>query len=49
MNGFVWVSKHVAESQQVGEEGFDALGVYSGVNDVSLRSVSLSVLGGNGV
>lgn len=35
MNGFVWVSKHIKESAQVGEEGFDAEAVYSNVNDVS--------------
>lgn len=35
MNGFVWVSKHVKQSAQLGEEGFDAEAVYSNVNDVS--------------
>lgn len=34
MNGYVWVSKHVQENRQVGEEGFDAEAVYSNVNDV---------------
>ena len=34
MNGYVWVSKHIQENQQVGEEGFDAEAVYSNVNDV---------------
>ena len=34
MNGYVWVSKHIQEDQQVGEEGFDAEAVYSNVNDV---------------
>jgi len=33
MNGYIWVSKHVKESEQLGEEGFDAEGVYSNVND----------------
>jgi len=33
MNGYVWVSKHIQEHQQVGEEGFDAEAVYSNVND----------------
>jgi len=34
LNGYIWVSKHVKESQQHGEEGFDSEGVYSNVNDV---------------
>ncbi|KAF8310083.1 hypothetical protein DL93DRAFT_2062391 [Clavulina sp. PMI_390] len=33
MNGYIWVSKHVQQNMQVGEEGFDAEGVYSNVND----------------
>jgi len=33
MNGYVWVSKHLQEHQQVGEEGFDAEAVYSNIND----------------
>jgi exosome complex component RRP4 len=37
MNGYIWVSKHVKESEQLGEEGFDAEGVYSNVNDVRLH------------
>jgi exosome complex component RRP4 len=43
MNGYVWVSKHIQENQQVGEEGFDAEAVYSNVNDV--RSFVLLVSG----
>ena len=38
LNGFVWVSKHVAASEQEGEEGFDAAAVYSNRNDVRLSS-----------
>ncbi|TRM64185.1 hypothetical protein BD626DRAFT_401699 [Schizophyllum amplum] len=34
LNGYIWVNKHVAASQQVGEEGFDAEAVYSNQNDV---------------
>lgn len=35
LNGYIWISKHVKESQQEGEEGFDAEAVYSNQNDVS--------------
>ena len=38
LNGYVWVSKHVKENEQEGEEGFDAEAVYSNRNDVSLQS-----------
>jgi exosome complex component RRP4 len=38
INGYIWVSKHIKEHQQVGEEGFDAESVYSNKNDVSLSS-----------
>lgn len=34
LNGFIWVSKHVKETEQVGEEGFDAQAIYSNKNDV---------------
>jgi len=34
LNGYVWVSKHVKESEQEGEEGFDAESVYSNQNDI---------------
>jgi len=34
LNGYIWVSKHVKENEQEGEEGFDAEAVYSNVNDV---------------
>lgn len=33
LNGYIWVSKHVKEQDQEGEEGFDAEAVYSNVND----------------
>ncbi|KAI5121642.1 hypothetical protein M0805_001170 [Coniferiporia weirii] len=33
LNGYVWVSKHVRESEREGEEGFDAEAVYSNQND----------------
>ncbi|TFK39453.1 hypothetical protein BDQ12DRAFT_603522 [Crucibulum laeve] len=33
LNGYIWVSKHVKESEQEGEEGFDAEAVYSNQND----------------
>ncbi|KAI0721003.1 exosome complex exonuclease rrp4 [Cerioporus squamosus] len=33
LNGYIWVSKHVKESDQEGEEGFDAEAVYSNKND----------------
>ena len=34
LNGYIWISKHVKENEQEGEEGFDAEAVYSNVNDV---------------
>ncbi|KAI0093211.1 exosome complex exonuclease rrp4 [Irpex rosettiformis] len=34
LNGYIWVSKHVKESEQEGEEGFDAEAVYSNLNDI---------------
>lgn len=43
MNGYIWVSKHVKENEQLGEEGFDSEAVYSNINDVSL--VFLFILG----
>ncbi|TFL01679.1 hypothetical protein BDV98DRAFT_507287 [Pterulicium gracile] len=33
LNGYIWVSKHVRENEQEGEEGFDAEAVYSNMND----------------
>lgn len=35
LNGYIWVSKHLKENEQEGEEGFDAEAVYSNKNDVS--------------
>ncbi|KAG8847142.1 exosome non-catalytic core subunit rrp4 [Tulasnella sp. 330] len=33
LNGYIWISKHVQEFDQEGEEGFDAQAVYSNKND----------------
>ncbi|KAG9014350.1 exosome non-catalytic core subunit rrp4 [Tulasnella sp. JGI-2019a] len=33
LNGYIWISKHVEEFDQEGEEGFDADAVYSNKND----------------
>ncbi|KAH8830735.1 exosome complex exonuclease rrp4 [Flagelloscypha sp. PMI_526] len=33
LNGYIWVSRHVQEHEQEGEEGFDAEAVYSNRND----------------
>ncbi|KAF8235637.1 hypothetical protein L208DRAFT_1358529 [Tricholoma matsutake] len=33
LNGYIWVSKQIKESDQEGEEGFDAEAVYSNQND----------------
>ncbi|PIL24078.1 hypothetical protein GSI_13829 [Ganoderma sinense ZZ0214-1] len=33
LNGYIWVSKHVKQHEQEGEEGFDAEAVYSNRND----------------
>jgi hypothetical protein len=38
LNGYIWVSKHVKENEQEGEEGFDAEAVYSNQNDVCTMS-----------
>ncbi|QRW02864.1 exosome complex component RRP40 [Ceratobasidium sp. AG-Ba] len=44
LNGYIWVSKHVKEMNQVGEEGFDAEAVYSNKNDsidtTTLRAIA---------
>jgi exosome complex component RRP4 len=42
LNGYIWVSKHVKETEQEGEDGFDAEAVYSNQNDV--RPVSYKPL-----
>lgn len=36
LNGYIWVSKHVKQNEQEGEEGFDSEAVYSNKNDVSV-------------
>lgn len=33
LNGYIWISKHVKNNEQEGEEGFDAEAVYSNQND----------------
>ncbi|KAF7318784.1 hypothetical protein HMN09_00390700 [Mycena chlorophos] len=33
LNGYIWVSKHVKQNEQEGEEGFDAETIYSNRND----------------
>lgn len=43
LNGYIWVSKHVQEQNQEGEEGFDAEAVYSNVNDVRVSNVSKQI------
>lgn len=35
LNGYIWVSKHVKQNRQPGEEGLDAESVYSNQNEVS--------------
>lgn len=48
LNGYIWVSKHVKESEQEGEEGFDAEAVYSNQNDVRHFHLYLSASNQNG-
>jgi hypothetical protein len=38
LNGFVWVSAGMTVERREGGEGFDAEGVYSDKNDVSVGS-----------
>ena len=45
LNGYIWVSKHVKENEQEGEEGFDSEAVYSNKNDVSPFSAIASHFG----
>lgn len=33
LNGYIWISKHVKQTEQEGEDGFDAEAVYSNRND----------------
>ena len=35
LNGYIWVSKHIGQNRQQGEEGLDAESVYSNQNEVS--------------
>ena len=35
LNGYIWVSKHISQNRQPGEEGLDAESVYSNQNEVS--------------
>ena len=37
LNGYIWVSKHVKQSEQEGEDAFDAEAVYSNKNDVRIH------------
>lgn len=37
LNGYIWISKHVQDHEQVGEDGFDAEAVYSNKNAVRPR------------
>ncbi|RDB15864.1 Exosome complex component rrp4 [Hypsizygus marmoreus] len=43
LNGYIWVSKHVKESDQEGEEGFDTEAVYSNQNDEIDESTRLAI------
>jgi len=43
LNGYIWVSKHVKESDQEGEEGFDAEAVYSNQNDHIDESTRIAI------
>ncbi|KAH0582542.1 Exosome complex component rrp4 [Termitomyces sp. J132] len=43
LNGYIWVSKHVKESEQEGEEGFDAEAVYSNLNDHIDESTRMAI------
>jgi len=43
LNGYIWVSKHVKESDQEGEEGFDAEAVYSNQNDPIDESTRIAI------
>ncbi|KAK7044557.1 hypothetical protein R3P38DRAFT_2879459 [Favolaschia claudopus] len=43
LNGYIWVSKHVKEHEQVGEEGFDAEAVYSNRNDLIDESTRIAI------
>ncbi|KAG8788874.1 exosome non-catalytic core subunit rrp4 [Serendipita sp. 401] len=44
INGYIWVCKHVQESHQAGEEGFNAESVYSNKNDHIDTSTHLAIV-----
>ncbi|KAF8074713.1 exosome complex exonuclease rrp4 [Lyophyllum atratum] len=43
LNGYIWVSKHVKEGDEEGEEGFDAEAVYSNQNDRIDESTRIAI------
>ncbi|KAK1236526.1 Exosome complex component rrp4 [Marasmius sp. AFHP31] len=43
LNGYIWISKQVKESDREGEEGFDAEGVYSNKNDAIDDSTRIAI------
>ncbi|KAJ6588704.1 exosome complex exonuclease rrp4 [Mycena capillaripes] len=43
LNGYIWVSKHIKENEQEGEEGFDAEAVYSNRNDFIDDSTRIAI------
>ncbi|THV08560.1 exosome complex exonuclease rrp4 [Dendrothele bispora CBS 962.96] len=43
LNGYIWVSKHIKESEREGEEGFDAEAVYSNQNDQINDSTRMAI------
>ncbi|KAJ6473653.1 exosome complex exonuclease rrp4 [Mycena vitilis] len=43
LNGYIWVSKHIKQSEQEGEEGFDAEAVYSNRNDFIDDSTRIAI------
>ncbi|KAF9265421.1 exosome complex exonuclease rrp4 [Marasmius fiardii PR-910] len=43
LNGYVWISKHLKESEREGEEGFDAEAVYSNRNDDIDNSTRIAI------
>ncbi|KAI0316774.1 hypothetical protein OF83DRAFT_1059825 [Amylostereum chailletii] len=43
LNGYIWVSKHVKDSEQEGEEGFDAAAVYSNKNDIIDNATRIAI------
>ncbi|KAL0581703.1 Exosome complex component rrp4 [Marasmius crinis-equi] len=43
LNGYIWISRHVKESEREGEEGFDAEAVYSNRNDTIDESTRTAI------